>query len=110
MSVGISSQGKPSGSRPVRCATISEIAITPGVTRIPTSEPVARKPSAKPRMRGGYMSAAATRNCCEAAIPMVNITMPRQTPTVLCQSMPSPDTIAPARASAWPKTMPGLRP
>ena len=73
ISTGIISHGSASASWPVRCAIRSASAITRGLSRMPTSEPVATKPSASPRWRGRYMSVAATRNCCPALMPLVKI-------------------------------------
>ena len=68
------------------------------------------KPSARPRIRGGYMSAAATRSCWPALTPMVNTIMPSVRPTALLASIPMPVSSVPSIASPWPNRMPGLRP
>ena len=76
ISAGNISQGRPIAASPVRAPINSASHITSGLSAIPTSEPVAIKPSASPRKRGGNMSVAATRNCCAALTPMAKTSMP----------------------------------
>ena len=90
ISTGIISHGSAMASWPVRCAIRSASHITSGLNTMPTSEPVATKPSARPRCRGGYMSVAATRNCCAALMPLAKITMPSVSPMALPASIARP--------------------
>ena len=110
ISTGSISHGRPMAAWPVRCDTISASPITSGLSAMPTSEPVATKPSARPRMRGGYMSVAATRSWLAALTPMANSTMPATSPHALCASMAKPVAMLPSIVSPCPNRMPGLRP
>ena len=77
---------------------------------MPTSEPVAMKPSASPRWRGRYISVAATRNCWPALMPLVKMIMPSVSPMALPASIARPETNEPISARPCPNRMPGLRP
>ena len=103
-----SATADPIAAWPVRCDTISASAITSGLNAMPTSEPVATKPSARPRIRGGYMSVAATRSCCAALTPMVNSTMPATSPDALCASMAKPVSKAAHHRQPLPEQDAGL--
>ena len=89
---------------------ISESHIRIGLLTRPSIEPAATKPSASARSRGGYMSVAATRNCCAALKPMPKISMPTISPTMPCSSIATPTTMVPTSARPSPSWIPGLRP